>query len=265
MSHLGNYVHVTHWRFFMDYQNRVGSKFGGGGVAGFAETNADRRERLRKLALETIDLAKDPFFFRNHLGSYECKLCLTSHANDGSYLAHTQGKKHQTNLARRAAKEQASVNPIGIDPITGLPVNAANAIPIKRNIIKIGRPGYKIQKIRDESTRQNGLFFQLSFPDIESGTQPRYRFMSAYEQKVDVPDRRWQYLVISAEPYEAVAFKIEAKEIDRSNERFWTYWDAPTYSLQFFWKSERENKYLGVPVCHLLQSHSANSYQGLRY
>jgi hypothetical protein len=23
----------------------------------------------------------------------------------GSYLAHTQGKKHQTNLARRAAKE----------------------------------------------------------------------------------------------------------------------------------------------------------------
>ena len=28
----------------------------------------DRRERLRKLALETIDLAKDPYFMRNHLG-----------------------------------------------------------------------------------------------------------------------------------------------------------------------------------------------------
>lgn len=39
-------------------QNRVGSKFGGGGVAGASETNVDRRERLRKLALETIDLAK---------------------------------------------------------------------------------------------------------------------------------------------------------------------------------------------------------------
>ncbi len=77
----------------MDYQNRAGSKFGGGGVAGHSATNADRRERLRKLALETIDLDKDPYFFKNHVGSFECRLCLTVHQNDGSYLAHTQGKK----------------------------------------------------------------------------------------------------------------------------------------------------------------------------
>ena len=37
--------------------------------------------------------------------SYECKLCLTLHNNEGNYLAHTQGKKHQTNLAKRAARE----------------------------------------------------------------------------------------------------------------------------------------------------------------
>lgn len=43
--------------------------------------------------------------FRLISGSYECKLCLTLHNNEGSYLAHTQGKKHQANLARRAAKE----------------------------------------------------------------------------------------------------------------------------------------------------------------
>lgn len=50
-------------------QNRVGSKFGGGGVAGASETNVDRRERLRKLALETIDLAKVcmPVSFRTRL------------------------------------------------------------------------------------------------------------------------------------------------------------------------------------------------------
>lgn len=49
------------WSLFYDStmaQNRVGSKFGGGGVAGASESNVDRRERLRKLALETIDLAK---------------------------------------------------------------------------------------------------------------------------------------------------------------------------------------------------------------
>lgn len=37
--------------------------------------------------------------------SYECKLCLTLHNNEGNYLAHTQGKRHQTNLAKRAARE----------------------------------------------------------------------------------------------------------------------------------------------------------------
>ena len=30
---------------------------------------------------------------RNHLGTYECKLCLTLHNNEASYLAHTQVRK----------------------------------------------------------------------------------------------------------------------------------------------------------------------------
>ena len=42
----------------MDLQNRVGNKTGGGGVAGWSESNRDRKERLKKLALETIDLNK---------------------------------------------------------------------------------------------------------------------------------------------------------------------------------------------------------------
>jgi hypothetical protein len=34
---------------------------------------------------------------------------MTLHTNEGSYLAHTQGKKHQNNLAERAAKEAKCV------------------------------------------------------------------------------------------------------------------------------------------------------------
>ena len=67
----------------MDFQHRAGGKTGSGGVASASESNRDRRERLRQLALETIDLAKDPYFMKNHLGSYECKLCLTLHNNEG--------------------------------------------------------------------------------------------------------------------------------------------------------------------------------------
>lgn len=36
-------------------------------LAGASETAVDRRERLRKLALETIDLAKDPYILRSVL------------------------------------------------------------------------------------------------------------------------------------------------------------------------------------------------------
>lgn len=49
-----------------------GSKPGSGGAATAQNEAIDRRERLRRLALETIDLAKDPYFMRNHLGRYEC-------------------------------------------------------------------------------------------------------------------------------------------------------------------------------------------------
>jgi len=122
----------------MDFQNRVGSKVGAGGVASASESNRQRRERLKALALETIDINKDPYFMRNHLGSYECKLCLTLHTNEGSYLAHTQGKKHQDNLKRRALKEaqEASANPA---PLQKVQVD-------KKKFVKIGRPGYKVTK-----------------------------------------------------------------------------------------------------------------------
>ncbi|KFH40322.1 Pre-mRNA-splicing factor-like protein [Hapsidospora chrysogenum ATCC 11550] len=237
----------------MDYQNRAGSKFGGGGVASQSATNADRRERLRKLALETIDLDKDPYFFKNHVGSFECRLCLTVHQNDGSYLAHTQGKKHQTNLARRAAREQKEGRGRqqggagGIDPATGLPlsVNAA-----RRNLVKIGRPGYKITKIRDPVTRQQGLLFQLQYPDATPGSPtPRWQVMNSFTQRVEEPDKNYQYLLVAAEPYETVGFKIPARELDKREDRQFDFWDpdAKEYWLQIMFMTEREERYNAAP------------------
>ncbi|KAK1967307.1 splicing factor 3A subunit 2 [Colletotrichum sublineola] len=237
----------------MDYQNRAGSKFGGGGVASYSATNADRRERLRKLALETIDLDKDPYFFKNHVGSFECRLCLTVHQNDGSYLAHTQGKKHQTNLARRAAREQKEGKQ-NIDPATGLPVGvvgagfgAANAQ--RRNLIKIGRPGYKITKVRDPVTRQQGLLFQLQYPDVAPDAEPKWQVMNAFTQRVEEPDKNFQYLLVAAEPYETCAFKIPARELDKREGKQFSYWDpdAKEYWLQVMFMSEREERYVAAP------------------
>lgn len=49
---------------------------------------------------------------------------------------------------------------------------------------------------------------QIDYPEIAEGIGPRHRFMSAYEQRIEPPDRRWQYLLIAAEPYETIAFKV---------------------------------------------------------
>ena len=206
-----------------------GAKAGSGGVASDIQAKVDRRERLRQLALQTVDLMKDPYFMKNHLGSYECKLCLTLHNNEGNYLAHTQGKRHQQNLARRALKEQRD-NPM-------LP--QANKDKVKpRKTIKIGRPGYRITKQMDPESEQRSLLFEVDYPEIEEGLQPRHRFMSAYEQRVEAPEKEWQYLLFAAEPYETIGFKIPNIEIDKEAGKFYSNWDEENkvFVLQLYFK-----------------------------
>lgn len=50
---------------------------------------------------------------KNHLGYYECKLCLTLHKDVENYLVHTQGKKHITNIARREWQMKQKESKIG--------------------------------------------------------------------------------------------------------------------------------------------------------
>ena len=211
----------------IDFQHREGSKVGSGGQLSEAQASIARRERLRKLALENIDLQKDPYFMRNHVGTFECKLCLTLHTNEGNYLAHTQGKRHQSNLGRRAAMEAKNAAP--------KPIEAKETI--KRDSIKIGKPGYKVTKSRDVQTNQRSLIFEIDYPEASEDTQPRHRFMSAYEQRVDMPpDKNYQYLLFACEPYETVAFKIPNQPVDKRQGAFYTNWDArgKKFVLQLF-------------------------------
>jgi hypothetical protein len=86
--------------------------------------------------------------------SYECKLCLTLHNNEGNYLAHTQGKRHENNLAKHAARE-AKDAPAQPQP------NKRKVNPHKA--VKIGRPGYHVTKQYDQESRQRSLLFQVQF------------------------------------------------------------------------------------------------------
>ena len=115
----------------------------------------------------------------------------------------------------------------------------ANKRTIKpRKTVKIGRPGYRVTKQMDPDTSQRSLLFEIEYPEIEEGLQPRHRFMSSFEQRVDAPDKEWQYLLFAAEPYETVGFKIPNQEIDKETGKFVTNWDeeSKTFVLQLYFK-----------------------------
>ena len=229
----------------MDRQNRVGSKFGGGGQSSQQQSERERKERLKKLALESIDLAKDPYLVRNHLGSYECKLCLTLHRDEANYLAHTQGKKHQQGLARRAYEEKLKAERDGqVGPPT-VSTAATTARSVTSARVRIGRPAYQVFKSRDPDTNQRCLSFELHYPEIEEDLQPRHRFMSAFEQRIESPpNRNYQYLIFAADPYENVAFKIPNEPIDKGDDRFVTHWDieSKTFTVTLYFMEPTESK-----------------------
>ena len=58
--------------------------------------------------------------------------------------------------------------------------------------------------------------------------------MSAYEQRIEKPNAKFQYLLVAAEPYETIGFKVPNIEIDFSEGRYFEAWDKDQkrYTLQ---------------------------------
>eukprot|EP00915_Cephaloidophora_sp_WS-2016_P002733 GHVH01003692.1.p1 GENE.GHVH01003692.1~~GHVH01003692.1.p1 ORF type:complete len:242 (+),score=35.13 GHVH01003692.1:74-799(+) len=218
----------------MDFQNRVGHKHGSGGPASSQDVLAERQERLRKLALETVDLSKDPYFMKNHLGQVECRLCLTVHPNEANYLGHTQGRKHQTNLTRRLQKEKLESRSLLPEPSL---VKAGKKTGMSVPQVKIGRPAFKLTKIKD-SDDKFGVCIEVEYPEINDRDKVRYRIMSTFEQKVEAQDSRYQFLVLAVHPYETIAFKIPNMQVDRKSvEEDWNP-NSKLYRLQLTFKPE---------------------------
>ena len=57
------------------------------------------------------------------------------------------------------------------------------------------------------------MLFQIDYPEVTDGVMPKHRFMSAYEQKLEAPDRNFQFLLFAAEPYETIGFKVRPHDI----------------------------------------------------
>jgi len=67
--------------------------------------------------------------------------------------------------------------------------------------LKIGRPGYRVTKVRDRESGKEGMMVQIHLPQVKAGVEPRRRFMSAWEQRREPPNKSYQYLIVRANPY----------------------------------------------------------------
>jgi splicing factor 3A subunit 2 len=211
---------------------------GQGPQPGIEWQNVQRKQRLTQVALETIDVKNDPYLMKNHLGQYECRLCLTLHKTPDNYLIHTQGKRHQSALGQR---QHRILHQKGMAPLVP---SQEKKKPEPKRVIRIGRPGYKVVKQKDPQTGQKSLLFQISYPKIDEGLRPRFRFMSAYEQQKEPANDAFQFLLFAADPYEIIAFKIPNIEIDKSPERLLTHWDEEknVFTLQLYFKAEKRSE-----------------------
>lgn len=63
--------------------------------------------------------------------------------------------------------------------------------------------------------------------------------MSAYEQRVEPPDDKYQYILFAAEPYETIAFKIPNTEIDKEFDKFISHWDEEkmNFTVQMYFRA----------------------------
>jgi splicing factor 3A subunit 2 len=137
---------------------------------------------------------------------------------------------------------------------------APAASTVQRKVfLKIGRPGYRVTKVRDIDTGKEGMMVQVHLPQVKPDVLPRRRFMSAWEQRKEPPNKAYQYLIVcvfflslatscsfeskvAAEPYETIAFRIPAREIEDESDDAgywnWSHWDPDTkqYSFQFMFR-----------------------------
>ena len=91
---------------------------------------------------------------------------------------------------------------------------------------------------------------QIDYPEILDDETPKHRFMSSYEQRKEPADKKYQYVLFAAEPYEVIAFKVPNAVVDKSPERFFFHWDpdAKVYSLSVSFKSAQAMSEQTVPV-----------------
>lgn len=67
--------------------------------------------------------------------------------------------------------------------------------------------------------------------------------MSAFEQRIEAPDKNFQFILFAGEPYVTIAFKIPNIELDMSEGKFYESWDTERkiYIMLLSFKNENNS------------------------
>ena len=133
-------------------------------------------------------------------------------------------------MQRRLAREAK-------DKVHGPVVNTPKGQK-KPKVNRIGKPGYKFERDSKAKTLKFEIYLEHILPDVT----PLHRIMSSFEQKKEIPDNKYQYLLIAAEPYTTIAFKIPNLKIDKSEGRYFFNWDTEKKVFSLFLSLEQAKR-----------------------
>ncbi|CDO96384.1 unnamed protein product [Kluyveromyces dobzhanskii CBS 2104] len=251
----------------MDYQNRAGSKKGGGGIASDSQQNLQRRKQVQDLlsngqdipfsfqeSQEGSKLRANPDIYKNHSGKLVCKLCNTMHVAWTSVERHLTGKKHQLNVLKREGRNGQSKN--SSNNVRDQKFQN-EVIRFKSTLQNNGvKPDVKVVKVKHLEKQLLGISVKVSYPkesQITSADEddfiPYIRIISDLEMNKPDP-KDFKYLVVAFEPFENVGIHIPSDEIvvndydpsdsvaiDELNRKC-TYWDEDNgdFYVQLFFR-----------------------------
>ncbi|GLE05093.1 hypothetical protein PINS_up014077 [Pythium insidiosum] len=226
----------------MDFQNRVGSKPGAGGVA--SESAGERRPPRAAAQAR----ARDRGHLQGPVLHEEPPRLLRVQA-----LPHAAQQRGQLPRAHagqappdqpRAPRRQRSRRRLAGDVARELHGRQSRGrrggCPPEAAAHRA--PGLQGRQAARPDTGARMLLFQIEYPEHDASLQPRHRFMSSFEQKVEAPDKAFQYLLFACEPYETVAFKIPNLPLDKRDGKFFSNWDkhGKSFTLQLTFLPESD-------------------------
>lgn len=254
----------------MDYQNRAGSKKGGGGIVSDSQANLARRKQVDELlrhgqevpytfqedrGQNQNEVNRDPYIYKNNSGKLVCKLCSTMHMSWVSVERHLSGKKHGLNVLRRGNATDRTGNVQ--QPREEHDQQFQAAIEERRNSLKCNgiAPACKIANVKDTKTGNLGITIQAdysqqsqsSFEEDQKKLIPFARIVSGLElPEVEKKDKK--FVVIAYEPFVNAAVEIppdkniimgntyETKDALDEFNRKCTFWDSDSgmFYVQFF-------------------------------